>query len=849
MINIVHLSDIHFGNPFDCTTWDAVAAVVIEFDPDLIIVSGDVVHDPSPAHLLAAKYALRDLSRRANERSRARGNARAAELVVIPGNHDVFESGVAVGQSRLDWFERIFHFEDTSRAEAALVEALDWGDDRARQLGFNPTCQGFAGLAAGQSAGSWQKLKARVGAVLSARFVAPWQKGRDFTVHLSAPRPQPRVRRPAGSAVVLALLDSNPTENGLYTATGLVGNDQLISLRANLALADRRYLARIAVIHHHVLPIAFAPGQQDVTGEPMMVLRNAGAVLRVLADYHFDLILHGHWHKAQFARIDLGTDDHDSYPISVVASGSAAMKSENPDSNCFNLITVADNGRIAVKSVLYGSGQAPNPHGEPGRHYRRYEEPMAAVKRRAYARARERHPIECDLREQICEITENGDLWVTHRVTGLRLRGDLTPYPRRPLAVFIPPHGHFVRKTLRPDAESARAGVRLTPAPDHPGSGGRLDYYWIELPGGGLVLGGSPANYSVSHGCANCMTMTRWEAKEKAKPAPGAVPNEGWDDEWVGVRIVHPTRRLVLSAKFPQSLVAAQPEVVCFRHSQYPGYVIDRWGDADMPPENLPIDLELLEEEQRGLRFDASTRTWSLKVDRPMVGYLYSLRWKMPTDKLDARIAGETLQWQGVLLRLGGRVFDGTTGDGDGGAIKQFDLLRDLLQKEICPGRRDESWVIALFVYDSDGLALRPALSVRSWTPARLPPDFKVPLGDGVTGAAFLQRRIVTWSRQSAESAQLNAATGSSLIEPVPHPPPPEGPIEMVNVLALPVYHPAMEEEPRPPPWAAIGVVTIGSSSYGSPIAGLESDPDDTQRRAVSEAAQMQMSYILDALR
>src|ERR1043166_8216223 len=142
MINIAHISDLHFGAPFDCPTWDAVANVVVDFDPDLIVVSGDVAETASPELLLAAKCGLRELSRRAREQSRRLGNNRAAQLVVISGNHDAFESGVAGGQPALDWFDRVFQEGDTSAAEAALIETIDWGD-RARQLGFNQACQGY----------------------------------------------------------------------------------------------------------------------------------------------------------------------------------------------------------------------------------------------------------------------------------------------------------------------------------------------------------------------------------------------------------------------------------------------------------------------------------------------------------------------------------------------------------------------------------------------------------------------------------------------------------------------------------------------------------------------------------
>jgi 3',5'-cyclic AMP phosphodiesterase CpdA len=121
MINIAHLSDIHFGSRFSEATWKSVADCVVAFDPDLIIVSGDLVDDPSPSLLLAAKCALRDLLQRVQS-NKARPDL-TAELVVIPGNHDVYESGVAVGLPRLPWFERIFHCEDTSQAEAALFAA------------------------------------------------------------------------------------------------------------------------------------------------------------------------------------------------------------------------------------------------------------------------------------------------------------------------------------------------------------------------------------------------------------------------------------------------------------------------------------------------------------------------------------------------------------------------------------------------------------------------------------------------------------------------------------------------------------------------------------------------------
>ncbi|MBY5625931.1 metallophosphoesterase family protein [Rhizobium leguminosarum] len=841
MIRIAHLSDIHFGNSFSEATWVAVADAVVRFDPDLIVVSGDLVDDPSPAHLLAAKCALSDLSQCARERSNERNNGtgRAAQVIVVPGNHDVFESGVAVGMKRLDWFERVFHADDTDRAEMLLKDDLG-----ITKLGFNSRCLGFKTNIRPQDAGlitqSWNRLLA----LMSGRRLANHRHGNGFAGYLGAVEPRKTVNTPQGTPLLLALLDSNPAHDGLFTATGVVDNDQLIQLGSELAAAENVYVARIAVVHHHVLPIAFAAGAARTTGEPMMVLRNAGAVLRTLADHKFDLILHGHWHRSQFTRIDFGSDGQDSYPIAVASAGSAAMVSEdNPSANSFNLITIAETGQIEVKSVYYGASQSPNPDGELGRHYRVYKEPLSATKRRTYVRAVERHDIECDEREQACEITENGDLWVTHRIEGLRISGEISVYPKRPLGVFIPPHGHFIRETLKPDDASAKAGITLTEAHDHPGSkSGQLEYYWINLPGNGLARDGKAARYAIQHGCANCMKMTQWEALERAQNTVGGAPPADFDSEWLGARISFPTRKLILRAKLPQSLAAVQPHVECRRQADYPLYEIDAWRDAKMSPMDMVVDPGVQDEEGQGLRYEAPTGTWILEINRPLVGYQYSIRWKIPGDIQNARISGNTREWQRRLLNLGNRADEAATGERDREAIRQFELLCSTLEVEICHGGSDEKWVVALFVYDSEKLALRPILSKRSWADDGLPRSFEVPHGDGVSGAAFQQRRIITWSRQKILDNPTD--TARSLIFPVPLPGSEDRSAEIVNMLALPVYHTGTEDLRQPPPWAAIGVVTVASSSYASPINGM----DDAQRRRLRSAAQTQVDSIVHAL-
>ena len=829
MIRIAHLSDLHFGANFDCALWNGVVHEVAQAEPDLIIVSGDLVDHPAPKHLLAAKCALRDLADTArNASAKRRGSAgAAAELIVIPGNHDVYETGVSLLQSRLDWFDRIFE-NNTGAAEQALAD----------EIGCPP---GFT-----------DKMLERHAVVpgLVARAKEFCRiKPNDCTAHIPAMSGQTarqrsfqvaRVLVPNGAPVLLALLDSNPVRDTADFATGLVSNAQLNTLKSQLDSKPGPYLARIAVVHHHVLPVAYASGQQ-AWREPLMVLRNAGAVLRALADHRFDLVLHGHWHRAQVARFEFGVVDGQRYPFSVVAAGSAALSTNNPDGNCFNIIDVAGNGRISVTSAYYGGGRGPNLRSKD--QTRTYVEPIGAVKRRAHMRARERHGMHCLLREQAFLITENGDLLANNRVTGMQLPEHSEPHRRRPLYVHVPPHARLVAGSVTLDPDCREAGVRLTHDSSRLDRGGmQVRRYWIELP----PVNGDMPPYGSGYVCANSMMMTHWEAEQRIRSlgGPDRAP-DGWDTEWVGLDVLYPMEQMVLSVSVPESLAGVHPYVRCLRHPDYPHYAVDETGNAEMPPmedEKLVPDNDVQVADRAGLTYDATARTWKLSVEHPMVGYHYQLRWKLPGDQPDPNIRGYTDASRILLLRLGERMANGALTAADREAVRIFDTLRGELKRQLKTAVGEEDWVAALFVYDATRLALRPALSYRSWAEDRpLSPDFQIDLGAGIAGAAFQQRRILPWGTWARRS----------YIEPVPHPVYEGEPrVDLINLLAVPVYHSDVQDLKRPPPWGTIGVVSFGSSSEASRIAALNQQTGQSNelRRALRGLAQTHVLAIVECL-
>ncbi|VIO64956.1 3',5'-cyclic adenosine monophosphate phosphodiesterase CpdA [Bradyrhizobium ivorense] len=779
---IAHLSDLHYGGAFDLATWRAVEKAVESFDPDLIIVSGDLVDDPRRDHLLAAKKELEDLAARAK-----------AELYVVPGNHDVFFSGVDLEGTRSGWYYETFGGVELPVGAIGGGQAA--AGTAAQNVGF--TRQG----------GRWQVIKDRISVLLGL--------GPHANPSPLAPPPAPdgayasMLREPNKAGVLLALIDSNAADQPIRIATGSVSRDHLVALDAELTSLNARleadslaHFARIAVIHHHVLPIAYTAGG-IIGAEPFMVLHNAGDVLGLLAKHQFDLVLHGHKHRAQFARIDLLPDSPEGYPIAIAAAGSAALLTpNNPTGNSFNLITIQDNGRIVVEALYYGAGSAPNRGGRKGEAVKAYTEGLDSTKRRAFMRACQRYPIYCHERIYHFEISELGDFTLHHHTVGLRALRQNGEYRKRPHSIRIPAFGQLARG-LQLDAASRAAGYSIDPV--EPGGSGRRRM--VILPA--KLESDRGANYTVSHTSSNSIVMTSWEADERARAEErGGVQRRGdWDQEGVGCFVSHPVNELHFKLSLPASLSEVRPYLRCDRLSGFPNFKINEWGDAELPDNPVfDIDTEMEDGEGRSPYYDPADKMWHLVIHRPVVGYRYRLRWQTPGLPPDQPIPGETLQWRELLLNMVDRE---VATDADNEAQRVFGLLADEFEKRLGWLGTGEYRTVELFVYDSRLVVLRP-VARRSSHP--LHDDwrkFQVPLGDGIAGAAFQRRSIVPWAEQDNEAI---------FIKPIPDP---TLPVELRTILAVPIYHHGVQDDRQPSPSGAIGVISFGSSSPASKISTL----------------------------
>jgi predicted phosphodiesterase len=772
---IAHLSDLHYqGRGFNEGQWRAACRFIAKYGPDLLIVSGDLIDHPDEAQLRAIKAELTKLAEEAG-----------AQLFVVPGNHDLFSFGTDIRQGRDGAFDQVF---------PGIVKPAAPTPTATRGRVFNWLTRGHRGQPAPGGAPPDRKL----------------------------------TREPEGIPVLLALLDSNAADRLIAFAGGSIDENDLVILGGDLDEIKRAYLVRIAVIHHHVLPIAYTGGQ-IVGAEPLMVLQNAGTLLSTLARHRFDLVLHGHKHRQQFSRIDFEPETAEGYPIAVAAAGSPAMTSRNdPRGNSFNLIEVEDNGRITVKSLFYGAAAEPNPDGREGKETNTYVEPISMVKRRAFVRARERHKILCEERHTRYEITENGDLIAATAIRGLRSFGGIDIYQRRHIAIVQ--HGRVVAD-LRLDDESFKRGYRIK----QDGLG-----YWVVLPESLARLG--VASYEILQAGANCMMMTLWEAQERVRS--GSRRLEDAEEEWVGVRIAYPIEKLIIDLKLPDGLGQVQPYLRCIRYDRFPDYGIENCDATFVQDLPWHIDNTMSGEEGARLGYRPEERIWRVSIERPMVGFGYHIRWKVPGSQPDVATAGQTFEWRRMLLSMGGRIASRSPTPADTEAQLSFGILREALETLLGEGSQHEKRTTALFVYDRSRLALIPVLSYQSGLGAPLPTDFPIPLGDGIAGAAFQQRRCIMWAAENPEI--------SPFIHPH-HTESAEDGTKLVAHLAIPVYHPSAQDEARPSPWSAIGVVSFGSSSMASRIPPLcDIKPNRLTQETIADArrfAQTHVQAILDAVR
>lgn len=276
LIRILHLSDIHFGANHYFQNLPLASDKVPEPDRpsllrylseafgassvagslgplDLFVVSGDLTQIASKEEFLDAERFIRGMLPKLS----ITAGEQWRRLVIVPGNHDV------------NW---------------ALAKA-------------EPSDKSLPFL-------YYTKFRSSLGGAHSLQGVEP---ERLYEVY--------DLREELGC--ILLGLNSAVLE-GPEDHRGYIGEAQINNaLRAVDELDPSNDVLRVAVFHHHIVPVG------DLTEDhkaPDPVMRDAGFVKRRLHESHFSLILHGHRHHGNTEKVDDGTN-----AMLVVGCGSTGV--------------------------------------------------------------------------------------------------------------------------------------------------------------------------------------------------------------------------------------------------------------------------------------------------------------------------------------------------------------------------------------------------------------------------------------------------------------------------------------------------------------------------------------------
>ena len=159
--------------------------------------------------------------------------------------------------------------------------------------------------------------------------------------------------------VLIASFDSNGIDPRPYLATGVVEQQEFEGLVRWLQLdpirghPTFRQLTRIALLHHHPMPIAATESRKVTEAVEFTILKNAANFMRVAIQSEIDLILHGHQHFIGYSRASFPTASTNR-EVAVVAAGSVGQLYNGIHS--YNIVTIPRTSPVAVEQKILNLG-------------------------------------------------------------------------------------------------------------------------------------------------------------------------------------------------------------------------------------------------------------------------------------------------------------------------------------------------------------------------------------------------------------------------------------------------------------------------------------------------------------
>lgn len=789
-LKILHLSDLHFGAMFDPSLWSYVGSVLDGTErPNLVVVTGDLVDSPTYFMLGLARNELISICKQWCNSDVPCG------LQVIPGNHDVGLLGNWAPWPLRNKFKIVFA-ERYSQIFDRLPTFTQW---RQRHWA--------------------RRLSDRLIAAFKFAFLR-------VTFQLRCPDKLPMVVSCAGNRLCVAKFDSN---HNLRLASGYVSADAIAQAHGELLSqrvpsTDRKLrnlVPRIALVHHHVLAIPYSGAREALTDfEPFLTLRNAGTLLKELTEWDFDLVLHGHKHLLNFARLTFDSADQPRTEIAVLSAGTATKRQTSAGQNSFNLIKVHRNGTVSFRSVRYGLGASGQLEGLWSSGFQRLL-PLRDLKLRSFSRARAGQELWCETNELSYSVEESGAATGQRSVVGLKGLNEEKLRDRR--LRFSVEFGAIAANSFVLDQASIDAGHVLVSAPQSPQRSAEVRIR-LAQPQAEETAG---SNFGVRWKVVSSFATSHWECSAMGQ-------KDGRD--WVSLDVLVPTRQLRLAVRLPDRFRNPQPKLRVWRCPTYPLLDVDEQGDIDetkaLGEWTLDPDLTELERPQVRLTDD----TWEVVVDYPIVGHRYELRWRVDVDSgpTSTQRAEVARQIRRTLLDIGRK----EPGRPELLASQANEMLGKLAVQFVEPliGSRfalDERLDCALFAYDDEAREFR--LVASGGNKAVEHKLISIPLNAGVTGAAFKHRGVSLYIQHYAPGLE---ASGAYVYPPSADNSSPDYAALLAIPLSLGDVDPTSQEGTaeapdltRPaPPEEAIGVFTIASTASDSKLISLEEAGQQAQK-------------------
>ncbi|WP_177200829.1 metallophosphoesterase [Roseateles sp. YR242] len=798
---IFHLSDVHFGNHFDESVWNYVGELARRERPDLVVCTGDLVDHGGLFMLAAAQQEFKKFTDHLNDWNRKNGSERNVQFRCVPGNHDCGPWGNLKFRPFSTNFGAIFG--------AVPIQVPAWMPAylQYRRSSFLRRCLHRVFQTPALYAIKW-------GTTLW-RFFSGKETG--FNV--------PLLRSDDPQEVVLVYLDSN---DAMRLATGNVNAREVTKLKAlMLNLRDdtgaRPFVPRVALLHHHPLPIPEASIEEGLTSfEPFLVLRNAGLVLKELNRCDVDLILHGHKHYAAFGRLGYSIDHHTEGEIAVLAAGSGGVTHSEPGRNSVNLIDILETGRMSFRSIHFGAGG-----GAPVHEISRGKKEIHGVemhKARVHRRAMERQGQWIEKVTHAVGVDPTGVAVVRQDVTQHWFE---RPGPAQVVPVVCSVSlGRVSHNTIELSELSKSAGHQWVNRPKGPV---RLVQAGIDV---GRRLTGPAVDYGYQYKCFNTYAITQWEtvaasereALHQDDQQPRRPRERVPELELTSYVVRAPLRALVFKVQLPASEQALKPFMQVMRWSTYPATPLDPYGQFHEhgAPGEWVSDAELTAHESANL-IQRGDNLWELNVAYPMVGHRYDVRWRAEPARLAAPTRDSTRS-RGRTLALRSALLDVPTVQANVTALREWEqFFRDALKSMTSQTGALDDIEIAMFSYDEARHDLIQALVLSPTKPYLIPRHpLVVPLGEGVIGAALKRSQPVMYvdpllSGSKHEAAYLYAGEEDT----------PAGPSTRLAgtrwkyVVAFPLSSDVAGEDLDWGPHTTVGVLTLSSARVDSGLVDL----------------------------